>query len=265
MDIATLIGITVGIACLLLGFMLEGGTVAQLVAPSSFIIIFGGTLGATMAGFSLHEVAVVPKALRVIFFHRPIDERALIEQLVSLAEKARREGLLYLENYLKEIESPFLRKGIQLVVDGTEPELVKSIMETELFAMQERHRIAQEIFNQAGGYAPTMGIIGTVMGLIHVLSHLSSPEALGPAIAMAFTATLYGVSSANLIFYPIAARLKNLSAKEELAHRIMLEGLLALQAGNNPILIRERLTAFLSPRYRKQAAAEEGEEAYEAS
>lgn len=264
MDLATLLGITIGLASLLIGFVTEGGHLKMLLAPSAMLIVFGGTLGATMAGFALHEIALIPKLLRVILFSKPTDEHALINQIVELAEKARREGLLYLENQLKEIESPFLRKGIQLVVDGTDPEIIKNIMETEMYAMQERHKLGQEIFAQAGGYAPTMGIIGTVMGLIHVLSSLSNPEALGPAIALAFTATLYGVCSANVFYFPIAARLKNLSAKEEVAYQMMIEGLLALQAGNNPILIRERLTAYIKPKHRREIEeAEKAGEAYE--
>lgn len=265
MDIATILGITIGIASLLVGFVLEGGHIGMLVVPSAMIIIFGGTLGATMAGFALHEIMLIPKLFKVILFAKPIDERALIDKIVELAEKARREGLLYLENQLGEIESPFLRKGVQLVVDGTDPDLVRSIMENEMYSLQERHKIGQEIFMQAGGYAPTMGIIGTVMGLIHVLSSLSTPEALGPAIAMAFTATLYGVSSANLLYFPIASRLKNLSAKEEISYQIIIEGLLALQAGNNPILIRERLNSYLNPKLRGQEESGKAEEAYEAS
>lgn len=264
MDLATILGITLGVSSLIIAFILEGGRIGMLIAVPAAIIVFGGTLGAVMAGFSLGELMLIPKLFKVILFSKPIDERALIEQIVELAEKARREGLLYLENHLREIESPFLRKGIQLIVDGTDPELVQNIMQIEMYAMQERHKVGQELFSQAGGYAPTMGIIGTVMGLIHVLGSLSTPESLGPAIAMAFTATLYGVSSANVIYFPIAARLKGLSAKEETAYQMMIEGLLALQAGNNPILIRERLTAYLKPAHRQQPG-QAGEEAYEAS
>ncbi|HIE12856.1 MAG TPA: flagellar motor protein [Desulfotomaculum sp.] len=264
MDLAAIIGITIGAASLVIGFLSEGGHITMLIAPSAMLIVFGGTLGATMAGFALHEIMLIPKLFKVILFSKPINPVQLIETIVQLAEKARREGLLYLENQLKEIDSPFLRKGVQLVVDGTDPEVVRSIMETEMYAMQERHKLGQEIFNQAGGYAPTMGIIGTVMGLIHVLGSLSDPESLGPAIALAFTATLYGVCSANVFYFPIAARLKNLSAKEEIAYMMMIEGLLALQAGNNPILIRERLTAYLRPKQRAEAEAEkEAGEAYE--
>ncbi len=266
MDLATVLGITLGAGSLVLGFLLEGGHIGMLIAIPAAIIVFGGTLGAVMAGFSLSELMLIPKLFRVTIFSKPVDQRALIEQIVELAEKARREGLLYLENHLKEIDSPFLRKGIQLVVDGTDPELVHNIMEIEMYAMQERHKVGQELFNQAGGYAPTMGIIGTVMGLIHVLGSLSSPESLGPAIALAFTATLYGVASANVIYFPIATRLKGLSTKEEVAYQMMIEGLLALQAGNNPLLIRERLTAYLRPSHRQAEQAEKaGEEAYEAT
>jgi len=229
----------------------------SLFKPTAAMIVFGGTIGATIVAFSLNEIATVPKLFKVILFQKPVDEISLIEQLVTLADKVRREGLLYLENELPNMEDSFMRKGIQLVVDGTEPELVRQIMETEMYSIQERHYTGASIFEAAGGYAPTMGIIGTVMGLVHVLSNLESPETLGPSIALAFIATLYGVGSANLLWLPIAAKLKNLSKKEAIQREMMLEGILSIQAGYNPILIRERLTAFLKPKSGSEAGEEE--------
>ena len=228
-----------------------------LIKPTAALIVFGGTIGATIISFSLSEIKAVPKLLKIILFQKLPDEVALIEQIVGLADKVRREGLLYLENQLPQVEDNFMRKGIQLVVDGTDPELVRQIMETEMYAIQERHHNGYSIFEAAGGYAPTMGILGTVMGLVHVLSNLESPETLGPAIALAFIATLYGVGSANVLWLPIAEKLKNLSKKEVLLKELMLEGIMSIQAGYNPILIRERLTAFLKPKSRQ---AEEGAE-----
>lgn len=251
MDLTTVVGVILAIVSIVLAFLIDEGRMSSLICPTAMMIVFGGTFGATMAGFAFNEIILIPKIFKTILFNKSIDTPTLITTIVELAEKARREGLLYLEGQLKEIESPFLQRGVQLVVDGTDPELVRNIMETEMYTIQERHKLGQEIFFQAGGFAPTMGIIGTVMGLIHVLgSCISDLSKLGPAIALAFTATLYGISSANVLYYPIANRLKNIGTKERVAFEMMIEGLLALQAGNNPILIRERLIAYLNPKQR---------------
>ncbi|MCG9968011.1 flagellar motor protein [Pelotomaculum terephthalicicum JT] len=258
MEITTVAGILLGILSLVTAFVIDGGHVLSLIKPTAAMIVFGGTIGATIISFSLKEIMTVPKLFKIILFQKLPDEIALIEQLVSLADKVRREGLLYLENELPNVDDSFMRKGIQLVVDGTDPELVRQIMETEMYAVQERHNVGANIFEAAGGYAPTMGIIGTVMGLVHVLSNLESPEELGPSIALAFIATLYGVGSANLLWIPIAGKLKNLSKKEAMLREMMLEGIMSIQAGYNPVLIRERLTAFLKPK--SSAGAQESEE-----
>jgi len=227
--------------------MLDGGHLGALLSFTAAIIVFGGTLGATAIAFSLSELKNIPKLFKIALFPKQQEPAQVIDLIVSLADEARREGLLYLENRLGEIDDQFLRKGVQLVVDGTDPELVRSIMEVELFAIEERHHIGSSIFETAGGYAPTMGIIGTVMGLIHVLGNMSDPNALGPAIAVAFMATLYGVGSANVLWLPVGAKLANLSKKESTLRMLMIEGIVSLQAGYNPILIRERLSAFLNP------------------
>lgn len=256
MEITTIAGILIALVSLVAAFIMEGGHILALVKPTAALIVFGGTIGATVVSFSLSEIKSVPKLLKIIVFQKLPDEVALIEQIVGLADKVRREGLLYLENQLPQVEDIFMRKGIQLVVDGTDPELVRQIMETEMYAIQERHHSGASIFDAAGGYAPTMGILGTVMGLVHVLSNLESPETLGPSIALAFIATLYGVGSANILWLPIAEKLKNLSKKEVLLKELMLEGIMSIQAGYNPILIRERLTAFLKPKTRQSEEEE---------
>lgn len=256
MEITTIGGILFATVSLVAAFVLDGGHVMALLKPTAAMIVFGGTIGATIVGFSLSEIATIPKLIRVVLFQKLPDEIALIEQIVGLADKVRREGLLYLENQLPQIEDEFMRKGIQLIVDGTDPELVRQIMETEMYAIQERHHTGISIFEVAGGYAPTMGIIGTVMGLVHVLSNLESPEELGPSVALAFIATLYGVGSANILWLPIAEKLKNLSKKEAMLRELMMEGIISIQAGYNPILIRERLTAFLKPKSRRSEEEE---------
>lgn len=259
MDLAVL-GFVIAFAALVGGFMMEGGHVTALLQPTAAVIVIGGTIGATIFSFTFNDLKQVPQLLRVSFFSNIPEPIETIELIVSLADEARREGLLQLENRLGDIDDPFLRKGIQLVVDGTDPELVRSILEAELYAAQERHSVGAGIFEAAGGYAPTMGIIGTVMGLVHVLSSIESPESLGPAIGMAFIATLYGVASANIFWLPLAAKLQNLSKKEMLHRQLMLEGIVSLQAGYNPILIRERLTAFLKPEARREEERSRSEE-----
>lgn len=242
-----ILGLALAVFSLAGGFMLDGGHLGALLSITAAIIVFGGTLGATAIAFSLSELKNIPKLFKIALFPKQQEPAQIIDLIVSLADEARREGLLYLENRLGEIDDQFLRKGVQLVVDGTDPELVRSIMEVELFAIEERHHIGSSIFETAGGYAPTMGIIGTVMGLIHVLGNMSDPNSLGPAIAVAFMATLYGVGSANVLWLPVGSKLANLSKKESTLRMLMIEGIVSLQAGYNPILIRERLSAFLNP------------------
>lgn len=247
MDIATVFGFILALSCLLTGFLWEGGHAGALLQPSAALIVFGGTIGATIFSFSPRDLTVAPQLFKLAIFNKPSDPAAAIEDIVAMAEEARREGLLYLENRLPEIDDPFLKKGLQLVIDGTDPELVKNILDVEIYTIEERHHVGSSIFEMAGGYAPTMGIIGTVMGLVHVLGNISSPEGLGPAIAIAFMATLYGICSANILWLPLATKLQNISKKEILVKQLMMEGVVSLQAGYNPILIRERLVAYLNP------------------
>lgn len=247
MDFATILGFVVGLGSLLAGFIWEGGEASALLVPSAALIVLGGTIGATAISYTPQDLKVVPQLLIKALRHTPYDTAKVIEDIVGMAEEARREGLLYLENHLTEIEDQYLRKGIQLVIDGTDPELVKNILEVEIYSVEERHHIGSSIFEAAGGYAPTMGIIGTVMGLVHVLGNITSPEALGPSIAVAFMATLYGIGSANVFWLPLGAKLSNISQKEILLKQLMMEGIISLQAGYNPILIRERLVAYLNP------------------
>jgi len=257
--ITTVIGIVLSVTSLILGFTWEGGKLASLMSVTALLIIFGGTIGATVVSFSTAELAAVPGMIKKILSRNQQNEVAVIDQIVSMADTVRREGLLYLENQLPNMHDYFMRKGIQLVVDGTDPQVVRNILETELYTIQERHRSGYNVFEAAGGYAPTMGIIGTVMGLVKVLGNLSNPETLGPSVAMAFIATLYGVGSANVLWLPIAEKLKNISKKESILRELMIEGILSIQSGSNPILIRERLTAFLNPAFRKKYEMEGGE------
>jgi len=176
--------------------------------------------------------------------------------LVTFAERARREGLLSLEDQSKDIDDDFLKKGIQLAIDGTDPELVREIMQTGIAFLGTRHHHGANLFATMGGFAPTLGVIGTVAGLVHMLANLSDPGSMGPSIAAAFIATLYGVSSANLLFLPLANKLKHVSSEEVLVREIMTEGILSIQAGDNPRIVEEKLKAFLAPKARKAIEAE---------
>src|SRR5579875_904711 len=230
MKAATAIGIVVAVFGLLLGAMMDGTSPAAFIDIPALLIILGGTGGATMASVGMPSMKRIPSLYKMVFSSEPPDLRERLELLVSLADKARREGLLALDAQLSQIEDSFTRNALQLVVDGTDPELVHAILEAEIDGMAERHEAAARPFEKAGGFAPTMGIIGTVMGLVHVLGNLSSPKTLGPAIASAFMATLMGVSA------------------EEVSLRMMtLEGILSIQSGDNPRLVADKLSSYLPP------------------
>jgi len=263
MEITSIIGVILGFASVVIGFVMEGGEILALVAPTAAIIVFGGTIGATVTSYSKEELTAALAAFRMFLFKSNLDKLKIIEEIISLAERARREGILYLENSMDQIENQFLRKGIQLIVDGTNPELLRTILETEIYITEEKQEVGAGVFETAGGYGPTMGIIGTVMGLVHVLGNLSDPSELGPSVAMAFIATLYGVGSANILWLPMASKIKNISKQESVLKEMMLEGLTSIQAGNNPILIREKLTAFLNPKERESSGKMKEAEAVE--
>jgi len=245
MTISILVGIVIAIGSLIAAFIMEGGSLHSLFSATSLILIFGGTIGAVFVSFPLSDIISVPRAL-IKLKGQNGNEVYMINYLVELANKVRKEGLLSLEKELNNMDV-FLRKGIQLVIDGGDSDFIRSVMETELYSMRETINIGHKVFEAAGGYAPTMGIIGTVMGLVHVLGNLKNPEMLGPSIAMAFLATLYGIGSANIIWLPMAEKLKTVSKQEQLLYEIAIEGMLLIQNGINPTLIQERLVAFLQP------------------
>lgn len=247
MALPVIAGILIGFGSLILGFILEGGTPGALLAGTAALIVLGGTVGATIVGYSLPEILNLPSILKVAFTEQRHNPLELIEEISRYAVLARREGFVGLEKELVKVKDKFLRTALQLVIDGTDPELTRNILEQHIYNTGERHRVGISFFEAAGGYAPTMGIIGTVMGLVHVLSNLSNPSELGPSIAMAFIATLYGVSTANLLWLPLASQLKNKSRKEQLNQEMILEGILALQAGKSPTAIRSALMSFLDP------------------
>jgi len=244
------IGLLIAIVGLFLGSTMEGSNPMAILNVPALLIVLGGTFGAVMAGTSFDAIKAIPTLYKRAFLAEPPDLNARLRELVSYAEKARRDGLLALDEQLGTVEDPYTRKGLQLVVDGTDPELVAEVLEAENDAMRKRHKAATQPFEKAGGYAPTMGIIGTVFGLIHVLENLDKPETLGPSISAAFIATLLGVASANVVYLPIAARLKQLSEEELHFREMTMEGVLAIQAGDNPRVVAEKLVAYVPPKQR---------------
>jgi chemotaxis protein MotA len=247
MKASTAIGIGLAFGSLLLSSMMDGTSPASFINIPALMIILGGTAGVTMASVGMASMKRIPSLYKLVISAEPPDLRGRLDELVSLADKARREGLLALDAMLAEIEDPFTRNALQLVVDGTDPEMVHAILEAELDGMAARHAAGAAPFEKAGGFAPTMGIIGTVLGLVHVLQNLAAPSTLGPSISAAFIATLMGVGSANVIFLPIANRLKAISAEEMEMRMMTLEGILSIQAGDNPRLVSEKLMSYVPP------------------
>lgn len=246
LDKTATLGLLAGLIALIGGFLWEGGHWRGLVEKTALLIVFGGTFAATAISYPWTRLKRVPAALVLAF--RPQEDNAdrLIDDIAEYATIARREGVLALETIAAEQPNRFLRDGMQLIVDGTDPQLTRQILEVEIDADEQRLEQMAKIFDSMGGYAPTMGIIGTVMGLIHVLGSLSDPSSLGPAIAVAFTATLYGVASANIIYLPIATKIRSRCADQTHIMELTLEGILAIQAGENPNLIRRKLISFLA-------------------
>jgi len=251
MKASSLIGVV--LACLLIavGATMEGSNIMAVLNPSAILIVLGGTLGATMAGTSFATFKNIPVLYKKAFLTEPPDMVGRVRELVGYAEKARRDGLLALDEQLADVPDDYTRKGLQLVVDGTDPDLVAEVLETENTNMRKRHAAGVQPFDKAGGFAPTIGIIGTVFGLVHVLENLDKPETLGPSISAAFIATLLGVASANLVYLPVSNRLKQLSAEELQFRTMTLEGVLAIQAGDNPRVVEEKLMAYVPPAQRR--------------
>lgn len=250
MKASTAIGIGAALFGLLAGAMMEGSPIGAFFNIPAALIVLGGTFGATLASTSMEAMKRIPSLYKQAMSSEKPDLAGRVELMVSLADRARRDGLLALEGEIEELDDDFTRKGLQLVVDGTEPELVLQVMENEIDGTNARHAVGRSVFEKAGGFAPTMGIIGTVMGLVHVLENLDAPETLGPAISGAFIATLYGVASANVIFLPVGNRLRHISEAEMALRELTIEGVLAIQAGDNPRIVADKLMAFVPPEQR---------------
>jgi chemotaxis protein MotA len=246
MDFAPIIGIILGIAAIIVGQALEGGHLQSIIQPTAALIVLGGTLGATILGYSLSDLA---RALRMglsIFFIPPDTPEALIQEVVKLANVVRKEGILALEQQLPEVTHPFLRTGIRYAIDGLEPAMTRELLETNIMVQEEVEEVGAKVFEAAGGYAPTIGILGAVLGLIHTMEQLSDPSKVGEGIAVAFVATIYGVGAANMLFLPIANKIKRRLAHARTCKEIVVQGILAIQEGLNPRLVEEKLRIYLA-------------------
>lgn len=246
LDILSIIGLTVAFVAILGGQLLEGGTVGSLLQVAAFLIVIGGTLGAVMLQCPLATFVQGMKLARWIVLPPRQDSQCAIDRVVEWAQLARKDGMLALEDRLPDVPVGFERNGLQMLVDGFEPQKIREAMEVEITSWEDRTRAAARIWEAAGGYAPTVGILGAVLGLIHVMENLSDPAKLGSGIAVAFVATVYGVGSANLILLPIGNKLKALIAKEVAHRELFVDGMMGIANGENPKLIEARLTGYLA-------------------
>ncbi len=245
MDKSSLGGIFLALGGILAGLLLEGGNLQQIVQPTAAMIVFGGTLGAVMLQFPLPVVLHAFRRLGSVFVSPKQNSQATIQRLVQFAQKARREGIVSLDADLPQIEDPFLKKTLMLAVDGTEPQELRKIMELELDNQAEYEEQVPQVFESAGGFAPTIGIIGAVLGLIQVMQHLDKIDEVGRGIAVAFVATIYGVGSANLLYLPIAGKMKLRIREEQITREMTLEGVASILEGMNPRMLETKLLGFL--------------------
>jgi chemotaxis protein MotA len=258
MEIATPVGIIVAFVAVLGSFVMEGGNPAAMISPPALILVFLGTLGICVASNRMADIGGIFKAfLRADLPGKKVDTAATVSELMSYAEIARRDGLLALEEKAKAVTDPFLKRGLELVIDGTDSEEVAEGLEQDIATLRERHKVAAKWFADAGGFAPTLGIIGTVLGLVHALEGLSEPAKLGHAISGAFIATLWGVMSANLMWLPLSNNLKRMSTVEVAHRELIAQGILAIQAGVSPRAVGERLKSHLAPTVRDNVGAKD--------
>ncbi|MCS7203006.1 MAG: flagellar motor protein [Thermodesulfovibrio sp.] len=248
MDLIALLGLIIGVGAVVVGNIVEGGTTSHLVQLAAAVIVFGGTFGAVLLSFSFKDLNIALKSLKYVFFKRNINFNETLDLILDLLVIARKKGLLSLQGELERIKDPFLRKGIMYVIDGVNPNIIRESLYQEVTAYEELIRRAAKVFEAAGGFAPTIGIIGAILGLIHVLKNVADPSRIGVGVATAFVATIYGVGSANLIFIPIAKRIINKLEEEILLMELMIEGILGIEAGINPYYLRAKLESFIRER-----------------
>jgi len=254
-DKATFGGILLAMAGILGGLTLEGGKLAQIMQPTAAMIVFGGTIGAVMIAYPLSVVMASFSRLAHVFLERGNDLETLIKEIVEYAVKARKEGIVALDRELEKVRDPFLKKSLMLAIDGTEPQELRKIMELEMDNQAEHEERLPQVFESAGGYAPTIGIIGAVLGLIQVMQHLDNIEEVGRGIAVAFVATIYGVAAANIFFLPAGGKLKIKIREEQLVREMMLEGVISILEGMNPRMVETKLRGFLADSKKREVNA----------
>ena len=259
MDKATWGGVFLAVAGIVAGLLLEGGKLSQILQPTAAMIVFGGTLGAVLIQFPLAVVLEALSRLLHIFIEPRRDPREMVQQLVKYAHQARRDGIISLDSELEKIQDPFLKKSLMLAVDGMEPQELRKMMELELDNQAEHDEKVPQVFESAGGFAPTIGIIGAVLGLIQVMQHLDKIDEVGKGIAVAFVATIYGVGSANLFFLPAAGKLKIRIRGEQHIREMTLEGVISILEGINPRMLETKLVGFFAQLQRAQNAAAQKE------
>ena len=249
MDLASIIGIVSGVVFVLITILLSGDLITFFNLPSIMIVV-GGTIAATLINFPLGKVMEVMNVVKIAFFHKEESPVEIIDTMVSLAERARREGILAIEKSISDLDDPFMKDGMQLAVDGSEPEIIRTIMQNELENLENRHKTGQRIFHQMGTFAPAFGMIGTLIGLINMLKSLDDPTQIGAGMAVALITTLYVALMANLIFLPLEGKLKQRSVDETVKREMIIEGILAIQSGDNPRIVRGKLLTFVAPKDR---------------
>ncbi|ASJ57316.1 flagellar motor protein MotA [Brevibacillus formosus] len=261
MEKSTLIGLVLGIIAVVVGMILKHASPMSLLNPAAIMIIIVGTVAAIFNAFPMSEIKRIPALFKIIFKEQKLPEkRELIGQFMNWASIARREGLLALENTSDEIEDPFLRNGMKMIIDGGEPDFVRDVLNEEIHAIEERHQAGALVFSQAGSYAPTLGVLGAVVGLIAALGNLSDIDALGISIAAAFVATLLGIFTGYVLWHPFATKLKRKSKAEIEIKKIMVEGLLSIQAGVSPTAIEQKLLVYIPYQERAEMKEEMKEE-----
>jgi chemotaxis protein MotA len=248
-DIATLIGILVSFGLVIVSIMM-GGEGAWFVNAPSVMIVFGGTMGATLLAYPLGDVLSVFNVAKNVFMHKSQSASELIPLISGFAKKARQEGILSFESQLSEIEDPFLVKGIQMAIDGMESSAIDDVMTTEITYLEERHRLGSEIFATMGTFAPAVGMLGTIIGLVQMLMQMEDPSQIGAPMAVALLTTFYGTLLANLLFLPVAGKLKTRSKQEVLIKQMVVEGVLSIQSGDNHRVVEQKLKAFIAPKAR---------------
>jgi chemotaxis protein MotA len=257
MDLATIIGLIMAIGAVLGGQILEGGSIKSIMQPTAAIIVLGGTFGACMVQFPMRVVITSFLSITKAFLEPKIHTREIIAEIVRFANKARKEGIISLEHELEKASDPFLRKALNMAVDGVEPKILRDTMEMEMSNMEDEAEHPIKFWEAAGGYSPTIGIIGAVLGLIHVMENLSDPSKLGGGIAVAFVATVYGVGLANLVYLPISGKLKMKSKAQMVAWQVMFIGVISILEGENPRLIEDKLKSFLSQKEQDESAGDQ--------